>query len=89
MFRGLTGDPTLAYGLGKSLLKGGARGVGDLVQEGIEEGVMSSPDVYAAMTMDAPDLESMSDEDIEKARLYRRMNRQAMMNPDQSPWLKK
>ena len=50
---------------------------------------MSSPDVYAAMTMDAPDLESMSDEDIEKARLYRRKTRQAMMNPDQSPWLKK
>ena len=89
MFRGLAGDPTLAYGLGKSLLKGGGRGVGDLVQEGIEEGVMSSPDVYAAMTMDAPDLESMSDEDIEKARLYRRKTRQAMMNPDQSPWLKK
>ena len=87
--RELLGDPTVLFGLGKGLFKKGASLADELVSEGIGEGVMSSPEVSAALFMDSPDTESMSDKDIEKARLYRRMNRQAMMNPDQSPWLKK
>ena len=87
--RELLGDPTVLFGLGRGLFKKGASLADELVSEGIGEGVMSSPEVSAALFMDSPDIESMSDEDIEKARLYHRMNRQAMMNPDQSPWLKK
>lgn len=87
--RELTGEPTMLYGIGKGMLRGGAGLADDLVSEGIEEGVMSSPEVAAALFTDAPDTESMSDDDIERMSLYRRMNRQAMMNPDKSPWLKK